>query len=92
MRRTRSDGTGFLLSAHRNGGMIADREKRRFPCPCCGKIRPKSWQVRLLVVAKDPALSQNNKRMAICRRCWQNIGQHYNALGTGRYFVSVEEG
>lgn len=83
---------GLLLGEHRNGGMISGREKRRFDCPCCGKARPKSWYVRLLVVAKDYHRPEDNKRLGICRRCWQNVGQHYNELGSGRYYVAVEEG
>ena len=83
---------GFLLGMHRNGNMVSDRKKRRFDCPCCHKARPKSWMVKLLVVRKDAAEPGWNKETAVCRKCWQNIGQHYNDLGTGRYYVVPEEG
>ena len=79
---------GFLLTEHRNGGMISDRNKRRFDCPCCGKARPKSWWVALTSVHKE---THETKRFAVCKKCWQNVGLVYQALGTGRYYVVPEE-
>ena len=81
---------GFNLLEHRNGGMVSHRGKQRFPCPVCGKDKPKSWMKRVTVVSKDPGDAGHNKETIVCRKCWRQFGQHYNDQPYSRFYLLAE--
>ena len=80
---------GFLLAEHRNGGMVSHRGKQRFTCPACQKERPQSWRMVVTVVCKDPR-DGYNRETVVCRKCWRQVGQHYNDY-PGRFYVMARE-